>query len=458
MYLERVEIHNIKMFSKFVWELPAGTKPQGWHVLLGDNGAGKTTVLRSISMAFLGPRNLEKLSFKVPFYKYIKEDETRGAIGVVMGYDTTGVYADTFIGKGSAKKNGMLGVSLIVDSIDGFWADVYSVIRFLPEQKTKRAPEQYIWGKAKGWFSASFGAYRRFTGGDKDYERHFAEKNKLSHHLTLFGEDVALTEIESWLRDLVNQIDDYEKYEDFSKKLIDFINQGELLPNDFKLEGINGNAWFSGPNIEEVDMNYLSDGYRSVLSLAFELIRLMVSSFDYDVIQRLDDGSVVVVPSGVVLIDEIDVHLHPTWQQRVGFWFTKHFPNIQFIVASHSPLVCQAAINGTIFRLPSSGTEMQPDFIVGEELARLLYGNVLDAYGTRVFGEIDRSPEGKMLVNKLAWLDSQALSRELTQEELTQRESIRWTLQTFSDEDANKKFQEMLLLLVDSLPKYSEGE
>ena len=49
---------------------------------------------------------------------------------------------------------------------------------------------------------------------------------------------------------------------------------------------------------------------------------------------------------GVVLIDEVDAHLHPTWQRRIGLWFREHFPKLQFIVSTHSPLICQAATVG----------------------------------------------------------------------------------------------------------------
>ncbi len=58
---------------------------------------------------------------------------------------------------------------------------------------------------------------------------------------------------------------------------------------------------------------------------------------------------------GVVLIDEIDAHLHPSWQVDVGFWFTRYFPQLQFIVTTHSPLVCRAAEKGSIWRLAKPG-------------------------------------------------------------------------------------------------------
>jgi energy-coupling factor transporter ATP-binding protein EcfA2 len=90
---------------------------------------------------------------------------------------------------------------------------------------------------------------------------------------------------------------------------------------------------------------------------------------------------------GVVLIDEIDVHLHPTWQTKIGKWFTQVFPNIQFIVATHSPFVCRACQNGSIWRLATPNTKMLAGMIQGIERDRLIYGNILDAYGTELFGD-----------------------------------------------------------------------
>jgi hypothetical protein len=54
---------------------------------------------------------------------------------------------------------------------------------------------------------------------------------------------------------------------------------------------------------------------------------------------------------GVVLIDEVDAHLHPRWQREIGFRLCKAFPEIQFIVTSHSPFVAQAASENGLFVL-----------------------------------------------------------------------------------------------------------
>jgi AAA domain, putative AbiEii toxin, Type IV TA system len=89
---------------------------------------------------------------------------------------------------------------------------------------------------------------------------------------------------------------------------------------------------------------------------------------------------------GVVLIDEIDAHLHPSWQTRIGQWFTQYFPNMQFIVTSHSPLICRACDKGTIWRLATPGSNLNSGEVKGNDREKLINGNILDAYGTEIFG------------------------------------------------------------------------
>ncbi|WNI34219.1 AAA family ATPase [Streptomyces sp. ITFR-6] len=102
-----------------------------------------------------------------------------------------------------------------------------------------------------------------------------------------------------------------------------------------------------------------------------------------------DDGeggpSLLRVP-GVVIIDEIDAHLHVSWQRRIGPWLTEHFPNIQFIVTTHSPYICQAADPGGLIRLPGVEEDAAPEVVPEDLYERVVYGSGDDAVLSDLFG------------------------------------------------------------------------
>ncbi len=174
----------------------------------------------------------------------------------------------------------------------------------------------------------------------------------------------------------------------------------------------------------------LSDGYRSVLSMTFELIRQLAKVYGGKNIFDPNDKTKVIAP-GVVLIDEIDAHLHPTWQRKIGIWFRTHFPKIQFIVSTHSPLICQAATVGTVWRLPKPGSNESGGMLTGQELDRLLYGNVLDAYGTEAFGvNVTRSEESKQYLQRLAELNQKELYEQLSDVEQEEQTELRAMMPT----------------------------
>ena len=105
----------------------------------------------------------------------------------------------------------------------------------------------------------------------------------------------------------------------------------------------------------------MSDGYRSILSLTLELIRLMFSTFDTRAaLDAINTTAGTIALPGVVAIDEIDAHLHPAWQQRIGDWFVEYFPETQFFVTTHSPIICRAARRGSVWLLPVPGSDEQP--------------------------------------------------------------------------------------------------
>ncbi len=148
-----------------------------------------------------------------------------------------------------------------------------------------------------------------------------------------------------------------------------------------------------------------------------DLIKQLYACFGaFDLASEAD--SLLVPYPGVVLIDEIDIHLHVSWQQRIGFWLKEHFPNIQFIVTTHSPFVCQAADPKGLIGLPAPGTNERAEH-VSEELFKLIVnGGADDAAMSALFGlESPYSDRSEALRCRVAELEARVIRGSATPEE-----------------------------------------
>jgi predicted ATP-binding protein involved in virulence len=97
----------------------------------------------------------------------------------------------------------------------------------------------------------------------------------------------------------------------------------------------------------------LSDGYRANLGWIGDLL--------YHVTKTCPSGKKLVENKGIVMVDEIDLHLHPKWQMKVVPNIAKALPNLQFILTSHSPLVVGSLEwKNIILMAPGSGQSSKP--------------------------------------------------------------------------------------------------
>ncbi|WP_437896650.1 AAA family ATPase [Sorangium sp. So ce124] len=426
MYLKKVGLRNLRSIAKINWEIDEAAAA-GWHVILGDNGAGKSGLLRAIALTLVGPQ--EAIALRQDWNDWLRWGQSSGWIAAALDWDNE---FDEFAGGGRRPKNYYLPVSLKFIRSE----DEPDRVTLEPGQRTpKFDPKRHVWGGAGGWFSASYGPFRRFSGGDKDQEKLFYSNPKLARHLSVFGESVALSECLEWLKLLHYKTLEKDPEGSLLKPVREFINQAGFLPHEARLHSITSRGVrFIDGNGCEVPVENLSDGYRSILSMTFELIRQLAITYGPRRIFAPRDPTKIVVP-GVVLIDEIDAHLHPTWQRRVGRWFRDHFPKIQFIVSTHSPLICQAADVGSVFRLARPGVDEEAGMVTGIALDRLLYGNVLDAYGTGAFGEVTmRSPEALARLARLAELNQKELADGLSAEERKEQRRLKSAMPTAASE------------------------
>jgi hypothetical protein len=424
MYVANFGIERLRTIKSLEWEVDADSYA-GWHVLIGDNGSGKSSILRAIAVALIGPTEAQAL--RVAWSDWIQTGEAFGNVRVYLVGDA---HYDQWARKGRKLERYLLMAGVRIEkSKEG--PGKLTALRYPASD-----PNRHVWSGKGGWFVASYGPFRRFAGGDKDFEKLYYSHPQVGRHLSLFGESVALSECLEWLQQLqfkaleagTNGAPASRSPESqLLEKLKAFVNQSGFLPYGAHIDRITSSAVeFIDGSGTRLPVNELSDGYRSILSMTFELIRQLSIAYGFERVFKADDPTVVVAP-GVVLVDEIDVHLHPSWQRRIGFWLREHFPNIQFIVTTHSPLVCQAAATGgSVFRLAQPGTDMKNEMLTGDVLNRILYGNVLDAYDSRAFGEdIGRSDLAESKRNRLAELNQKELDEGLTADEEAQQAELR---------------------------------
>jgi len=426
MYLNKINIQNIRSISNFEMTFE---NPAGWHVIIGDNGAGKSTIVRSIALGIIGPTDAKALRLNLNDWVQKSPDKISSIHLSVSKSDS-----DSKIGQSRPRVRPFDAVV----SITKTEGTGYSL------EGNKGAPKDNIWSNANGWFSCAFGPFRRFTGGEKEWMKVYYSDPRTAAHLSVFGEDVALTEAIDWLKDLhikhlespSNSSNDKDPNFTILEYLKAFLNEGGLLPHGTKLESISSEGvFFIDGNGVVVDVTQLSDGYRSILSLTFELIRQLVRAYGAKpVFKNFENGNFTVDLPGVVIIDEIDAHLHPTWQARIGQWFLSIFPQLQFIVTTHSPLICRAAEKGSIWRLKAPNSNLKSGRVTGIEEQRLIHGDLLDAYGTELFGkDITQSQSGQKISNRIAELNLKSFKQQITDVERVELEQLKTVTSNISN-------------------------
>ena len=415
MYLQRIKIENIRSIAHFEWEAPPD--PAGWHVLIGDNASGKTTILRSIALALLGTSE-EAYALREDWRRWVRHQQNEAFIDLKLHRDP-----DCDPGASAASDGNDIVVTF------------YKKLDF--NGVGQSMDDAYHAGR--GWFSASYGPFRRFAGDDEEDRKLYDTHPRLARHITLFGDRYALSGCIPWLISLKHRElaarqqgagDDHPDVRAL-KAVFDFVNQPGFLPHGTELSEITAeDVYFLDGNGATVTLQELSDGYRSVLGMTLELLRQLLGAYDLDRVFDPAHPTQVSAP-GVVLIDEVDAHLHPTWQRDIGYRLRQHFPMIQFLVTTHSPIVCRAATRGSVYRLSGPGTDETARRIEGPELDRLLYGNVLEAYGTGIFGDdVTRSREGAQRLHRLAELNVKELDQGLTPEEADEQDRLRAAMPT----------------------------
>ncbi|MCX7068231.1 MAG: AAA family ATPase [Methylococcales bacterium] len=334
MWVEEVSLENIKSCEKMTIRFGSKEAPYKWVTLLGENGGGKSTVLQSLGLLLAGPEGVNQLLPRP--VGWVRDEDKTGKLSIKIHQGDND--PNTFGGDARIRKS--FGYTLFLTGNRNITIrnKIYTEPSIV-ENKDKILTwlrQNALNSKEKGWFAVGFGAFRRLTRVSQILVPSLQTPQRFTNFLTQFNENEPLAAFEQWLVYLDYRI---SKDKDMLAKKhyelgIDAISQ--LLPKGNKFDSVTseGKILFN-VNGQIVPTIGLSDGFRSVLALGGDLIWRLLEAFP--------ESNDPLKEEGVVLIDELDIHLHPIWQRDIAGWLRKQFPNLQFIVATHSPLITISA-------------------------------------------------------------------------------------------------------------------
>jgi hypothetical protein len=293
------------------------------NLLLGNNGLGKTTLLKAIALSALGPAvrssgiYANRLVRREPISDKPKPKKNAASLihkEAMLDAKFTPHAQDRF--EGSGKIESIVKVVRKGDLEELEWA-----------HKDEKPWHPIYSSSSDAFFFVGYGATRRVEKRERvdlgsRRSNAFVRAQRVQ---SLFEEAYSLLPLNSWLPE-------------FRHTNLGRHNQVVSLIN--RLMG-KGHYQFSGEMQEgeyvfdrgglKIPFPALSDGYRAFLGWIGDLL--------YHICMTAPKGKMLHENKGIVMVDEIDLHLHPTWQMTVLQTLATELPNIQFIVTSHSPLI-----------------------------------------------------------------------------------------------------------------------
>ncbi len=327
MKLTSVEIENYRAIERLVLE----PDPE-LTVLFGVNGCGKTSVLSGVAMGLGTIQNF--LRPKDDRVRFLKTDRRSGAPSMRVAVRTTGGMSwqreetGRQFARISEKKHGpgkqmgalLVEAGLTLDEAEpqnlpiGTYYDTDRVVLDVPQRRR---------GFEKGFdrVDAWHGALSARTDFRHFFQWFYAKENEELRALRRFATKGTALGQESTSREL-------RAVRTAISSMVGGVDDPRIEANPLRfvvtLEHDSGRS-------EDLTISQLSGGCRAVLTLAADLARRMAQGNPH-----LEDP---LQSEAVVLIDEVELHLHPSWQQRVLDDLRRTFPNAQFIVSTHSPQV-----------------------------------------------------------------------------------------------------------------------
>ena len=345
VYFKSLSLTNVRSFgaTQRLDMTDADGRPAQWTLILGDNGVGKTTLLQCLASMRPVPtvpdenkdKDKEDASASKPASvvpALLQRENTELAALARMGEEKVQLHADLVAGQPFRSKTTKAKQIVFEENIQVKNGELKDIEHSSVHMENAREPLVIGYGAAR---------HMHFRGAE-------VFKQDPDPTASLFDPSVELVDA----RDILEQLDYAAvKRQPRARALLSCIKEAlaKLLPSLEKASAIK----LYGPTPPGSDNRktgvQVVTPYGEVpfeaLSLGYQTMTAWTVDLAWRLTQHYPDANDVLQMPAIVLIDELDLHLHPCWQREIRDIISDTFPRIQFIATAHSPLLAQSYLD-----------------------------------------------------------------------------------------------------------------
>ncbi len=298
MKIKKITIDNIRCFKHLEIDLNSEQNSKNWIIILGDNGVGKTTILRSLALGLTEESGASGLLPELEG-SWIRYGCEEGSIRIdIEPYP-------------ECKEKASITTKIKINTYKE--VEVRQIV-------SPKEPETFLWDDL---FICAYGPTR-----SQDASVSYEDYVITDSIYTLFKYSSMLQNPELNIRRIKSlNIDE--------RLIFDLLEPILMLPKGAITLDFSG-IKVSGPWGKKIPLGALGDGYYSTINWIIDMIGWK-ALYEGSKPGKLSIDNILNI-SGIILLDEIEQHLHPKWQKSIIKLLKDKFPNLQFIVTTHSPL------------------------------------------------------------------------------------------------------------------------
>jgi predicted ATP-binding protein involved in virulence len=382
VFLTKLALKNIKSFAgdQTLDLTDAKGHPARWTLLLGENTVGKTTLL-------------ECLAYLIPVFNDDSEESDPHFEPLLIQEENAVIEALGRVGERECRAKAEFATGAMLDRVRGNTIVEMSVTFTLgnheradsiefsrwPEQKAEGDTTAVEYSGFKPPLVLAYGAGRHMGVDNLDFD---AAPGPTA---SLFSGSIELFDADRLLRYLDYASLGSRASKALTQKKVLLETMAALLPEVETSDKIKiyrpsaiGTLAKTGVYVRtsdgEIPLRQLSFGYQTMMAWAADI--------GWRLCAHYPNSRTPLNEPAIVLIDEIDLHLHPSWQRDIRDLLTDQFPNVQFIATAHSPLIAQAFLDANLAVIIREGDHS----IIENEPARIASWRVDQVVTSELFG------------------------------------------------------------------------